>query len=716
MNRYRRIIHHTFLFFLLFLFTAAGILPVNAERKLVRIGFYLSDKYGYTASDGNLTGYNVHLSKTVAMYGGFDAEMHGYDNVPEMEEALRSGEVDVLIDFIRTEQREKEFIFTNNPILEELVCVYSDNSPESPVAGDLQAISNLRIGYESKSGYVDYFLQYCAEYGFEPHMVEFNDDLVMRQAMETGETDACLTGSAVPMGSRVILSLPPLNSYMMLRADDSQLCRQIDSAISQLKTDDPDYISDLYHKYVVSRNTQMTPLTLREREYLQAHPELTVALIRSAAPFAFETGSGELDGIIPDYYNTLGHKLGITFRFISYDTTQEAIEAVANGETDILGHYYGNILIAERDNLYDTMEYGSTECARLTRSGFGGTVKTAAVTSRTAYLLADQLHSDIELKIYTNNEAGYQALMKGEVDAMFGSMTGVSFLINEHSLRGINLSILTDVTLGVRGAVSRDNTILLFILNKVIAVSGSAMNEAILENTVKGDADLRTAIENLPLGFSISVVVILLILVISLVVTLVLLARSSKERVAILNREMNIDGLTGAGSRRYGKELLDRELVLFRRYGEGPMIAMIDVDHFKGKNDTYGHEYGDFVLKKVVEVIRGTLRNSDSLIRWGGDEFILLCPHIHDNGAVRVLDKVIDAVDQADFMMNGKGEKITISLGASFFRKDDEDIINVLRRCDDALYKAKETRDSYFIYPGDPKEQETLVSHDSDLL
>ena len=716
MNRYRRIIHYTFLFFLLFLFTAAGILPVNAERKLVRIGFYLSDKYGYTASDGNLTGYDVHLSKTVAMYGGFDAEMHGYENVPEMEEALRSGEVDVLIDFIRTEQREKEFIFTNNPILEELVCVYSDNSPKSPVAGDLQAISNLRIGYESKSGYVDYFLQYCAEYGFEPHMVEFNDDLVMRQAMETGETDACLTGSAVPMGSRVILSLPPLSSYMMLRADDFQLCRQIDSTISQLKTDDPDYISDLYHKYVVSRNTQMTPLTLREREYLQVHPELTVALIRSAAPFAFETGSGELDGIIPDYYNTLGHKLGITFRFISYDTTQEAIEAVANGETDILGHYYGNILIAERDNLYDTMEYGSTECARLTRSGFDGTVKTAAVTSRTAYLLADQLHSDIELKIYTNNEAGYQALMKGEVDAMFGSMTGVSFLINEHSLRGINLSILTDVTLGVRGAVSRDNTILLFILNKVIAVSGSAMNEAILENTVKGDADLRTAIENLPLGFSISVVVILLILVISLVVTLVLLARSSKERVAILNREMNIDGLTGAGSRRYGKELLDRELVLFRRYGEGPMIAMFDVDHFKGKNDTYGHEYGDFVLKKVVEVIRGTLRNSDSLIRWGGDEFILLCPHIHDNGAVRVLDKVIDAVDQADFMMNGKGEKITISLGASFFRKDDEDIINVLRRCDDALYKAKETRDSYFIYPGDPKEQETLVSHDSDLL
>ena len=205
-------------------------------------------------------------------------------------------------------------------------------------------------------------------------------------------------------------------------------------------------------------------------------------------------------------------------------------------------------------------------------------------------------------------------------------------------------------------------------------------------------------------------------LVISLVVTLVLLARSSKERVAILNREMNIDGLTGAGSRRYGKELLDRELVLFRRYGEGPMIAMFDVDHFKGKNDTYGHEYGDFVLKKVVEVIRGTLRNSDSLIRWGGDEFILLCPHIHDNGAVRILDKVIDAVDQADFMMNGKGEKITISLGASFFRKDDEDIINVLRRCDDALYKAKETRDSYFIYPGNPKEQETLVSHDSDLL
>lgn len=681
----------------LVVFVAVGAPPAYAVTDTVRIGFFYSEKYGYLGVEGDLRGYDVQLSKTIGMYGGFDAEMVGFDNVADMEDALRSGEVDALIDFLRTEKREQEFIFSNNPILEELVSLYTQNAPDAPTGENIDEIGTLRVGYVADSGFLDYFTDYCTAMGIKPQTTGFHDEAAMHSAMERGETDACLTGSAVPTGYRVLASLPPLSSYMMFRAEDVLLRSRVDTAINQIKTDYPDYISGLYHQYVSARNNEMSPLTLQEREYLAGHPEFSVALVQGAEPYTVVNDDGSLGGVIPDYYKALEKKLGVTFRFVTYDTAQSAIDAVAGGEADILGHYYGDIIIAESDGLYDTMEYASAECARLTRSDFSGEIKTAAVTSRAASLLAEQLGPDVHLKAYPSIEACYQALMHGEVDAVIGFMTSITWLVNQHTMRGTSFAILSGISAGIRGAVSHENPTLLFVLNKAIAVSESDMDEAVLKNVVDGKTDLRTALENLPLGFTATVVAILLALVILLIVTLVLLARSSRERVALLNHEMNVDGLTGANSRRYGAELLDREFLLFQRYGDGPLLAMFDVDYFKEKNDTYGHEYGDYVLKRVVEILRDTLRQSDAIIRWGGDEFILVCPRLRGNGAERIMERAVQAINSADFLMDGTGEQITISVGATFFSPKDADIASVLRRCDSALYKAKSVRNTYCI-------------------
>ena len=86
--------------------------------------------------------------------------------------------------------------------------------------------------------------------------------------------------------------------------------------------------------------------------------------------------------MIPDYYRAMGEKLGVTFRPVAYDETQDAIAAVAGGEADILGHYFGDVILAEKDGLYDTMEYASADCARLTRK------EEAAIVANTKTILA----------------------------------------------------------------------------------------------------------------------------------------------------------------------------------------------------------------------------------------------------------------------------------------------------------------------------------------
>ncbi|MBQ9327201.1 MAG: diguanylate cyclase [Solobacterium sp.] len=672
-------------------------MPVYAERDVVRIGFFNSDHYGYIGLEGDLRGYDVQLSKTIGMYGGFKAEMIGFDSVLEMEDALRDGDVDALIDFVKTDKREEEFIFTDNYILQEQISLYTNDDSESLNSHDLAEAEHLIIGSVSDAGYLDYFIEYCDELGINPEFMSFSTESLMNAALEQGLIQAGVTGSAVPNGCRVLLTTPPLNSYIMLRAQDVALKERIDSAINQLKIDDPSYYSSLSNHYIVSNDNEMAPLSAQERAYLLSHPELTVAVIRGAEPFTVENEDGSLGGIIPEYYRALGDLLGVSFQFVVFDGTQDAINAVTEGTVDILGHYYGDIIIADSENLYNTMTYGSAECGRLVRSG-SSTVSTVAATTRTIYLLSEQLEPDIQLVAYPNVEACYQALMHNEVDAMIGSMISISWLINQHTMRGVNLSILPEVTVGVRGAVSCDNTTLLFILNKAISVSRNEMEEAIVENAVNGKIDLRTTLENLPVGYTIGALSILALLVFFLIVSIILLVRSNRARVALLNREMNVDGLTGASSRRFGTELLMRELSLFQRYGEGPMLAMFDIDHFKEKNDTFGHEYGDFVLKHAVDVLRGTLRKSDTIIRWGGDEFILICPKVRRDGAESLLEKIVNTISHSEFLMDGKGEKITVSIGASFFSKDDEDVMSVLRRCDSALYHAKTIRDSYCVY------------------
>ena len=669
----------------------------RAERDVVRIGYFISDHYGYIGIEGDLRGYDIQISKAIGMYGGFKADMLGFDSVKEMEDALRSGEVDVLIDLLRTEQRMQEFGFTENFLLQEQVSLYTHTGPDAPVAHDVSDIRDFRIGYIAGSGFVDYFLDYCGAEENTPQLMEFHSDIEMHDALERGETDACITGSAVPAGYRVLLSTPPLSSYMMLRAADVELRDRIDSAITQLKTDDPNYISDQIHQYITSQDTEMSPLTAQEREFLAAHPELSVALVRGAEPFTVENEDGSLSGIIPDYYQKLGERLGVTFHFEVFDQTKEAIEAVTSGAIDILGHYYGDIIIADSEDLFNTMAYGSTECGRLIRNG-NSAVKSAAVTNRTAYMLAEQLDPEIQLVAYPNIKAGYQAVMNNEVDAMIGSMIGISWLVNLHTMRGLNLSVLPGVTLGVRGAVSCDNPTLLFVLNKAISVSQNEMETAIIANASNGKMSLHTVLENLPVGYINGAVAVLIAMVVFLILSIILLVLNNRTRLKSMNREVNVDGLTGAGSRRYGTKLLNYKLTLYKEGIEDTMIVMFDVDFFKGKNDTYGHEYGDFVLKKVVEVLQNTLRKSDAIVRWGGDEFILMCSRIRVEDAEFLMQKIIAAINSADFTMDGKGEQITISAGAAFFAPEDKDTTPVLRRCDSALYKAKAKRNSYQIH------------------
>ena len=158
-----------------------------------------------------------------------------------------------------------------------------------------------------------------------------------------------------------------------------------------------------------------------------------------------------------------------------------------------------------------------------------------------------------------------------------------------------------------------------------------------------------------------------------------------------LRRAAATDGLTGAYTRNHFFELAHRELERRRRYGGQTAVMMVDVDAFKGLNDAFGHAFGDRVLKTLVDTIRQTLRRSDILGRYGGDEFAVVLPNTSPGEAAEIAERLRDRVEGMALPLSGEGgaTTITVSIGTAAVTDEDQDMEEVLKRADRGLYAAK---------------------------
>ncbi len=147
------------------------------------------------------------------------------------------------------------------------------------------------------------------------------------------------------------------------------------------------------------------------------------------------------------------------------------------------------------------------------------------------------------------------------------------------------------------------------------------------------------------------------------------------------------DGLTGLGNRHWMKDMFEREVTRACASGQSLCLMMIDIDHFKTFNDQYGHIAGDRVLAAVSEALRGYLRPTDLIARFGGDEFAVLLPGIGLDQAQHTAERLRQHV--ASLSPPSLSTAITISIGVSANRADD-DVATLVTRADSAMYDAKD--------------------------
>lgn len=193
---------------------------------------------------------------------------------------------------------------------------------------------------------------------------------------------------------------------------------------------------------------------------------------------------------------------------------------------------------------------------------------------------------------------------------------------------------------------------------------------------------------------------IILSLTISILFNMFFMYSRSRQRKSIERlKELTIeDQLTGIYNRRYFDTYMPKILSMSISKNYSTQLMMIDIDNFKSINDTYGHVFGDYVIKEIASEINHITREEDLFVRYGGEEFALVLGDTFKADAKIIADRILSKIENSIYKFKGERVSVTLSIGISEY--DYTDTINqFVAKSDEALYQAKKTgKNKYTFY------------------
>jgi signal transduction histidine kinase/ActR/RegA family two-component response regulator len=520
------------------------VTAVHAETaQTITVGMLEYAGYATQNEDGTYSGYNVEFAYKIAQYANFNINIVLFKTGKEELDALDNGTVDALCNVFKTDDREEKYLFSEREVGNLSMCVFCKEGDSRFSYGNTSQLGSITVGAEAGTKVKDNFLAWAELQEISPVIKEYNNLSEIEQAINDGEIDAGIYGAPSVDGYQVLSRFAPQPYYFVYQKSKTSLKRLIDNAMDKILTEDPLYRNELYDKYIKSLETEMEPLTTKEKNFIVSKQTVNVAVLKSDAPYYTKDSSGNPQGIIPDFYKKLAELTGFSFVYKEYGSEEDAVTAVLNGESDVLAMYSDGQISAYNKRLRITSAYAKVDAVLVAHTGDTiNDISTIAAKKRSISAMQTVFLGETGKNWVAYNSAAdcFNALKNNEVDAIICGQPSANWLINQNNVSAYSLTTVSSGSIAISGALAYNNDVLCSILSKAVTVASLSFDEIATKNTLP-DSNLKAAIARLSPGVLLFITAVLVALVIFLFWSMNVILRHQKEKNIILQQKAEND-------------------------------------------------------------------------------------------------------------------------------------------------------------------------------
>lgn len=431
------------------------------------------------------------------------------------------------------------------------------------------------------------------------------------------------------------------------------------------------------------------PLDPSELAFLHKMDHINMCVDPDWMPYDSINEQGDYIGINSDFHRLIAQRIGKEIRIIKTADWEQSLEYVRQRKCDILSS--AQITEPRRQFLGFSRPYIHYPIVIATRTDrpfvedITRILDNRLVTVK-GYAVGEMLkrkYPDIHIIEVENALTGLKWVASGKAFGYLDTVATIGYQTQKHGILNIKISGATNEDYAMAVAVRNDQPLLLSVIDKAVASISEAEKLPILNKWISIKFEQKS--DGIP-TWKILVAIGMVFLLLALREYVI---NRYKSKLETLNKELeqlsNTDPLTGIANRHFLNSLFQQEIARAQRYFSKFSIIMLDVDYFKTINDQFGHNEGDRVLKNIAHAIASIIRTNDTVGRWGGEEFIVLCPETDLYGTVQLAEAIRRRIEQLDF---GIPMNITISLGVAEYH-DQQSLENLVKMADEALYEAK---------------------------
>ena len=648
-------------------------------------------------SDGRLQGYTVDYLKALGEL--LDKEVRFTRDLVWFQamEQLKNGQIDIIPSMAQTGQRLEHFAFTRQaPIEYSTVALFKRSQQNRPLADQVVAVTRNTFLHE-----------YLSEHYPQLKLLVTPTSERAVQAVSFGQADIAvgsrpslnyylqknwlsdlqlglLPGLELPQKTRLPMAVAKGNTLLLSILDKAEQALPL-SRVTALKQRWMD-VSD--------SSVGVQGLSSEEVQFLRHQKQFTVCVDPNWMPFE-GVEDGQHIGLSADMLALFARRLEVRFERLPTQTWSESLQAGAAGRCDLFPlimplesravflNFSQPVLTSSLVLVTDVTQPYIQDAGKL--SG-----KTIGIGEGFGFFsLLEKRYPDLTFVTVANISDGLEKVRSGELFGYVDSLTGTGYWLQNRYNGQLKVSAEFDERWQLTVGVRRNLQPLLGVINKTIDQTRETELEALLQKWTAIRYRHTTNWWITVLGVLLTVVILGSVLAWYMRLNQ-RLKSEVKRRIQAEKAALELahtDQLTGLLNRHGCDELIRQAIARKQRHGTAVSLIILDIDHFKRINDEFGHKVGDDVLKALAKALGPLLRETDYLVRWGGEEFLVLLPDTGLDAAARVAEKLRVALAA----MRAPGlPAITISLGVAELNSD-EAFNSWYQRTDQALYRAKES-------------------------